>query len=137
MPSITLSAGQSLRAAIRVDKGSILKVRVLDPSHVALQQSHDRRNPPILMGVWDGHGRFLPVHSVGRDADGFNYQLTVPLDTPLSFHILAAKVQLSDAAGASLPASLQAASSTQTAFQHNSGDSNPKSFQFTVTGVNR
>ena len=58
-PSVTLSAGQTLRAAIRVDKGSILKVRVLDPGNVALQHSHDRRNPPILMGVQDRRGRFL------------------------------------------------------------------------------
>src|ERR1017187_342445 len=60
MPSITLSAGQKLRAAIRVDKGSILKVRVLDPGNVALRQSHDKKNPPMLMGVWDGRGHFLP-----------------------------------------------------------------------------
>jgi hypothetical protein len=135
MPSVTLSAGQKLRAAIRVDKGSILKVRVQDPGHVALNHSHDKKNPPILMQVRDGRGHFVPVHSTGRDSAGFNYQLTVPLDTPLSFHIVAAKLNLSDAAGVSLPASAQASSASQAAFQHNTGDPNPKSFQFTITGV--
>lgn len=145
MPSITVTAGQNLKTAIRVDKGSILKVRILDPGNVALQQSHDRKNPPILMGVWDAHGRFLTVHSTGRDAAGFNYQLTVPLDTPLSFHIVASKVTLADGAGtplSALPASSQAvataaASASQATFQHNSGDPNPKSFQFTITGVSK
>jgi hypothetical protein len=137
MPSITLSAGQKLMAAIRVDKGSVLKVRVLDPGHVALGQSHDKKNPPILMQVRDSRGHFVPVHSTGRDGAGFNYQLTVPLDKPLSFHVIAAKLKLSDAAGVSLPASSQASSASQTAFQHNTGDPNPKSFQFTITGVNK
>jgi hypothetical protein len=144
MPSVTLSAGQKLRAAIRVDKGSTLQVRVLDPGHVALQHSHDRKNPPILMGVWDSRGRFLPVHPAGRDGAGFNYELTVPLDTPLTFHIIAAKLKLSDDAGVALPASPPApvgssgivSSTSQTAFQHSTGDPNPKSFQFTITGVN-
>jgi hypothetical protein len=141
MPAVALAAGQKLRTAIRVGKGSILKVRVLDPGHIGLGQSHDRKTPPILMGVWDSRGHFLPVHPVGRDSDGFNYQLTVPLDTPLNFHIVASKLTLSDATGVALPASLQApgvaASASLTAFQHSSGDPNPKSFQFTITGVSR
>jgi hypothetical protein len=80
------------------------------------------------------------MHSAGRDSAGFNYQLTVPLDTPLTFHLVAAKLKLSDDAGVALPAtsqpSTQATSASQTAFQHSSGDANPKSFQFTITGVN-
>jgi len=148
--SVTVSAGQKLRAGIRVAKGSILTVRVLDPGKVtaslASQQSNGK-NPlspmvtlPILMGVWDGHGKYLPVHFTGGDGAGLNYQLTVPFDTPLSFQIVSPKVKLSDSAGVALPAGAagpagSASSTSQTAFQHNSGDPNPKSFQFTITGV--
>jgi hypothetical protein len=137
MPGITIASGQKHRAAILLDKGSILKVRILDPGHVALEQSHDRKNPPVLIGVRDGRGHFVPVHSTGRDGAGFNYQLTIPFDTPLNLHISAGKLTMSDNAGVSLPASAQASSASQTAFQHTSGDPNPKSFQFTITGVNR
>lgn len=80
------------------------------------------------------------MHFSSGDAAGLNYQLTVPFDTPLSFQIISPKVKLSDSAGVALPASPtgpagNASSATQTAFQHNSGDPNPKSFQFTITGV--
>jgi hypothetical protein len=93
------------------------------------------------MEVWDAHGHSLPVHNTGGDGGGFNYQLTIPFDTPLSFQIVSAKLKLSDSAGLALPAGPASpgggpVNSSQTAFQHNSGDPNPKSFQFTITGVN-
>jgi len=148
--SITVAAGQKLKAGIRVAEGSILKVRVLDPGKVAVslasQQSNGKNPPspvpalPILMGVSNGHGSYLSVHNTGGDTAGFNYQLTIPFDTPLSFHIISSKIKLADSAGVPLPASAAGpagsnASASQTAFQHNSGDPNPKSFQFTITGV--
>jgi hypothetical protein len=55
----------------------------------------------------------------------------------LSFQIVSAKLKLSDSAGVALAANptAPAGNASQTAFQHNSGDPNPKSFQFTITGV--
>jgi hypothetical protein len=59
--SITVSPGQKLRTAIRVAKGSILKVRVLDPGKVAAslasQQSNGKASPTPFVT--------LPVH-MGR-----------------------------------------------------------------------
>jgi hypothetical protein len=143
LPVVKLSAGQTLGAALRLDTGSILKVRVLDPSKLvaSVSSAGTPGNPPILMGVWDGQGHFLPVHSTGGDSAGLNYQLTVPFDTPLSFQIISSSLKLADSAGAALPATPpgpvgSASNASQTAFQHNSGDPNPKSFQFTITGVN-
>jgi hypothetical protein len=148
--SSTVSPGEKLRTAIRVAKGSVLKVRVLDPGKLAASlasQLSDGKTPPspvatppIMMGVWDGHGRFLPVHNTGGDSAGLDYQLTIPFDTSLSFQIVSSKLKLTDSAGVSLPAGAAgpvgtASSATQTAFQHNSGDPNPKSFQFTIAGV--
>lgn len=145
-----VAAGQTLRGVIRVAKGSILKVRVLDPgkraASLASQQSNGKTPsaaapiapPPIHMGVWAGRGRFLPMHFISGDQGGLNYQLTIPYDTPLSLQVVSTKLKLNDGAGVALPASTNgiAASATQTAFQHNKGDPNPKSFQFTITGVN-
>lgn len=123
---------------------------MLDPGKVAAslapQQANGKNavspivNVPISMGVWDGHGHFLAVRHVGSDKDGHNYQLTIPLDTPLSFEIGSAKLNLADSAGVALPATAAGpagatSQSSQTAFQHNTGDPNPKAFQFTITGV--
>lgn len=134
---ITVSNGQTVRTGLRISKGSILKVRVLDPANVASQKS---KRPAILMGVWDGHGHFIPVHNTATDKAGMDYQLTIPYNRPLNFQIVSSKLKLSDAAGVSLAPSISAqnanGNANQTAFQHNSGDPNPKSFQFTITGVN-
>jgi hypothetical protein len=56
--------------------------------------------------------------------------LAVPLDTALSFHIASRDLKLGDANGVALPAN-----ASQQAFQHATGDSNPKGFAFTVLGL--
>jgi hypothetical protein len=134
---LKLSGGQRVRAVIRIAKGSILKVRVQVPASLASQASGVGKKTPIMMGVWDGRGQFFPLHNTGKDTAGLDYQLTVPFDTPLSFQIISAKLKLADNAGVSLPASPAAltGSASQASLQHNSGDPNPKSCQFTVTGV--
>lgn len=151
---VTVSAGQKLRTAIRVTKASTLKVRVLDPggslAAIAAKQAGPPANgkaplspvtaAPVLMGVWDGHGHFFPLHLTGGHAGHVDYQLAIPFDTPLSFQITTSTLQLADSLGAPLPTlspglSSVAGQSSLTSFQHNSGDPNPKSFQFTVTGV--
>ena len=151
---IKLSAGQKLRTGIRVIKASTLKVRVLDPGGLIATnaakltgQPSNGKAPlspvtpaPVLMGVWDGHGHFFPLHLRGGEAGHVDYQLAIPFDTPLSFQVITSSLQLADSAGAALPIlppglSNVAGQSSLTPFQHNSGDPNPKSFQFTVTGV--
>lgn len=71
--SITLSAGQKLRVGIRVAKGSILKVRVLDPGKVtaslASQQSNGKNPPspvpalPVMMGSGTATANISPCTS--------------------------------------------------------------------------
>jgi hypothetical protein len=134
---VTLTAGQKLRVAIRLSNGSILKVRVVDPQGLAVQSSADKKSIPILMGVWDRHGHFLPVHPTATNGAVHDYQLTIPYDTPLSFQLHSPKVKVSDEGGADLPAAANAAAASQTDFQHGKADPNPKSFQFNVKGVNQ
>ena len=128
---ITLSTGQrSTGNTIEMTRGSILKIRLQDAANQANKKSKDGTNPPIRLGIWDSRGRFLPVHQAGRDNAGWDYQVTIPFDKPLKLQVMSTELKLSDGSGAGLSAS------SQTAFQHNSGDPNPKSFQFNVTGVN-
>jgi hypothetical protein len=135
-------------------KGSKLKVRVLDPSGLVAASAATSaatatigKAPllpvtpaPIVILVSDGHGHFVPVHLAGGEAGALDYQLAVPLDIPLNLHVMATAIQMADSAGAALPAAAGAppgvsGQASVTAFQTNSGDPNPKSFQFTVTGV--
>ena len=59
----------------------------------------------------------------------YSYQLAVPPDTALNFHIASHDVKLGDATGVALPAN-----ASQQSFQHATGDASPKNFTFTVMG---
>jgi hypothetical protein len=59
----------------------------------------------------------------------YSYRLPVPRDTVLNFYIASHDLKLGDANGVALPAN-----ASQQAFQHATGDANPKSFTFTVLG---
>lgn len=131
---LTVSAGQKATANIRLAKGSVVKLKLLDPGNVSAAVSSSK-GPPILMGVWDTHGRFLPAQMTSKDAAAVNYQVIIPLDTPLNLQLLSAKLKLADSVGAALPSTAAAAATSQTAFQQNSTDPVAKSFQFTITGV--
>jgi hypothetical protein len=74
---------------------------------------------------------FHPAHLAGRDKAGSNYQVAVPLDTPLVLSVASNSLKLADATGAGLPNN-----ASQQGFQHVTGDPKPPSFAFTVTGVN-
>jgi len=54
----------------------------------------------------------------------------VPRDTALNLRVASHDLKLGDDAGVALPAN-----GSQQAFQHATGDPNPKSFAFTVLGV--
>lgn len=141
-PGLNVSAGQTVNATIQLATGSILKIRVLDPGKFASSVGSPGLpgSVPIMMVVWNAQGQFLPAHSVGSDSAGLNYQVTVPFDTALSFQIISPKLKLADSAGTALPGTASGPSvpnqSSQIAFQHKTGDANPTSFQFTITGVN-
>jgi hypothetical protein len=131
-PEIAISAAQSSAGnTIRMARGSILKVRLDDPNHLSNAKFKDGKTPPVLMGVWDGRGHFIPVRNTGKDNSGFDYQVTIPFDTALNFHISSQALKLSDSAGTAV-----AAAGSQSPVQHNSTDAAPKGLRFTVVGVN-
>ena len=70
------------------------------------------------------------VNNVPGGIAGYTYQLAVPHDTALNLHIASHDLKLGDSTGVALPAT-----ASNQAFQHATGDANPKSFAFTVLGL--
>lgn len=131
---ITLSAGQQSTGNVTKLKGaSILKVRLNDSAGFLAQTTKDGHEPDLLIGVFStGPQRtFYPAHLAGRDKAGSDYQVAVPVDTALVLSVASSSVKLADANGAAIPNN-----ASQQGFQHATGDTNPPSFVFTVTGVN-
>ena len=132
-PSTTLMAGQQAAGiSLKIKAASILKVRLNDAGSLLTQKTKDGHEPDLLIGVF-GPGpqrTFYPAHQVGRDKTGSDYRVAVPLDTPMTLSIASSSLKLADAAGTALPNN-----ASQEGFQHATGEPNPKSFVFTVTGV--
>ena len=74
--------------------------------------------------------RFFPARITGTDITGLDYQVTIPHDTALALHVSSRHLKLADATGA-----VPTANMSQVKVQHKSGDPNPVSFTFSVTGV--
>ena len=101
--------------------------------------TRDGRRPDLTIGVWGPGGLYYPAHASGSPAATGNlqggipsrsYRLAVPRDTALNFYIASHDLKLGDAIGVALPANV-----SQQAFQHATGDPNPKSFSFSVLGL--
>jgi len=128
---ITLAAGQqSTGNALTISTGSTLKVRVDDPQDFLGKKAADGRDPHLMVGVWQVTGMFYPLHIDSKDKGGANFQVTVPLDTPLKLHVSSPDLKIADSNGAPIPSA-----GDQQPFQHGSSDVNPKSFKYSVTGV--
>ena len=126
------AAGQTSSGnALRVADSSILKIRIDDPTKVLGQKTKDGRTPHLLLGVWGGNGLFVPAHKTSSDSAGAQYQLSIPRDTALKLQLSSRDLKLADSNGAAV----SALSGDQQPFQHNSGDPNPKSFKYTITGL--
>jgi hypothetical protein len=108
-----------------------LQVRVDDPGQLLGAKTKDGRDPHLLAGVWGPNGLFYPMHAASKDKGGVNLQLTVPRDTALKLQVASRDLKMADGNGAAL-----AAAGDQQAFQHATGDGNPKSFKYSITGLN-
>jgi hypothetical protein len=123
---------------LKLTAASVLNIQMQDPQKVLSQKTKDGRNPDLTLGVWGPKGLYYPAHGTGGPAAAaslqvaviYSYRLAVPLDTALDFYIASHDLLLGDASGAPLPAN-----ASQQAFQHATGDPNPKSFAFTVLGL--
>ena len=136
---VRLVSGQAA-AGIRIalTPASVLNVQVRDAQKALSQLTKDGRRPDLSVGVWGPKGLYYPAHASGSPAAGnlanavtsYSYRLAVPRDTALKYHIASRDLKLGDATGVALPGN-----ASQQAFQHATGDANPKSFAFTVLGL--
>jgi hypothetical protein len=138
--TVTLASGQNAAGiSLNLTAASVLNVEVQDAQNVLSQMTKDGRRPDLTLGVWGPKGLYYPAHASGNptaatDLQGgissYSYRLAVPRDTALNFYIASHDLKLGDATGVALPAN-----ASQQAFQHATGDTNPKSFSFSVLGL--
>jgi hypothetical protein len=136
---ITLASGQAASGIkIALTPASVLNVQVNDAQKALSQLTKDGRRPDLSIGVWGPRGMYYPARAVSAptgptgpqaSTPTYSYKLAVPRDTALNFYIASRDLKLGDANGVALPAN-----ASQQAFQHATGDANPKSFTFTVIG---
>lgn len=137
--AVTLASGQAAAGLkVALAPASVLNVQVKDAQKALSQLTKDGRRPDLSIGVWGPGGMYHPARAVsaptataGPQASTatYSYQLAVPRDTALKLQVASRDLKLGDAVGAALPAN-----ASQQAFQHATGDANPKSFTFTVLG---
>jgi hypothetical protein len=132
--SITLTAGQQSQGNVtKLKPASILKIRLNDASGLLTQYTKDGHEQDLLIGVFGPSPQmtFYPAHLAARDKNGSDYHVSVPLNMPLTFSVSSNTLKLADSAGTPLPGN-----ASQLGFQYATGDPNPPSFAFTITGVN-
>jgi hypothetical protein len=137
--AVTLVSGQTAAGlSLRVTAASVVIIQVQDALRALSQKTQDGRRPDLTVGVWGPKGLYYPARIAASPAAGaspqaavnsYVYQIAVPRDTALKLYIASKDLKLGDAAGALLPGN-----ASQQAFQHTTGDLNPKSFAFTVLG---
>jgi hypothetical protein len=138
--TVTLAYGQNARGiSLKLTAASVLNIQVQDAQNALGQLTKDGRHPDLTLGVWGPKGLYYPARASGSSpaaaslqggVSSYSYRLAVPLDTALNVYIASHDLKLGDAAGVALPAN-----ASQQAFQHATGDPNPKSFSFSVLGL--
>jgi hypothetical protein len=136
---VTLASGQTATGIkIALTPASVLNVQIKDAQKAVSQLTKDGRRPDLSIGVWGPRGLYYPARAVSAPTGTpgpqagvttYSYQLAVPRDTALNFHIASRDLKLGDANGLALPAN-----ASRQAFQHATGEATPKSFTFTVLG---
>lgn len=137
--AVTLASSQAATGIkIALTPASVLNIQVLDAQKFLSQLTKDGRHPDLSLGVWGPRGLYYPARPVGGPSGAvgpqatistYSYRLAVPLDTALNLYVASHDLKLGDANGVALPAN-----ASQQAFQHATGDNNPKSFTFSVLG---
>src|SRR5581483_2362320 len=67
-PQFTINGAQKVNGlGISLITGSILRVRINDPSQFLKQKTSDGRNPLLILGIWGGRGVFRPLRMAAKD----------------------------------------------------------------------
>ncbi len=149
---VTLGTGQSSAGNnLTIKLGTVAKLRIQDPSNLLSQKTSAGTNPNILAGVWTGKAAnallptvfaatavrppslpvlFHPVHQTGTDSMGANYEVSVPQNMPLVFHVTSGDVLLANSQGLALVSNVD-----EQTFQYSFATTMPLSVLYTVTGL--
>jgi len=129
--SVALAAGQNSSGnLVKVQPGSAVQVRLQDTGQLLSQTSKAGYNPDLALGVFGPRGLFYPAHATGKDSSGTTFQLTIPFNTAVTFHISSKALKLGDASAVALPGN-----ASEQVFQQ-SASATAKNFVFSVLGLN-
>jgi len=130
--TMALAAGQNSSGnVLKVQPGSLVQVRLQDTGQLLSQATKAGYNPDLALGVFGPRGLFYPAHATGKDSSGTTFQLTIPFNTAVTFHISSNALKLGTASATALPGN-----ASEQVFQHNTGDATATSFVFSVLGLN-
>jgi len=101
-----IAAGQALTGyRLTVKRGTPLRVRINDAAG-ALSASTPppagRTQPTLLLGVVTARGLFHLLATTGKDAAGFDRQVTVPQNAAVRLHVSGQGLQITDGNGAAV-----------------------------------
>jgi hypothetical protein len=116
---------------VRLKTASALNVRIADTVQAFALKGGESYPPHVMVGPFDMQGVFHPAIEAQKDATGINYQLAIPVDSPVRLTVYSAKVKLVDAQNVPVPPQ----GHTEIVV-HPSGQSALKSFTFNAVGRN-
>jgi hypothetical protein len=103
---VTVASGKPATGIpLKIAAGSILSVRINDPSHLLSQIGKAGQVPPVTMGVHTPTGLLEPLTMRAADATGSEHEATIPFDSAVSFWVHSAKLTLTQTGGTAVPAS--------------------------------
>jgi hypothetical protein len=121
----------STGVVVRVKKASVVRIRLNDAIQALAKKATDSAPPHVLVGAFDLRGMFHPALEVHKDSTGTDYQLAIPVDSPIRMTVYSTQIKLADSVNTAI--SSQGFSGT---FVQISSDSQTKTFTFNTVGRN-
>jgi len=131
-PTATVTAGQTVSmAALTLKQGVHVSIRLNDPTGMARAALGTVDGTEIYIGATGTGIGATPTNLLSQDSSGFNHDLLIPYDVPLTLGIVSRYFALADTTGAAI----DKVNGGAYALTVPSG-STPPSFTFSVTGKN-
>jgi hypothetical protein len=132
--TVTVTAGTTTGSvSVAVPAASTLQVRLNDPQFLSTALSPGKSAPPLLMVAVHGlGGSFHPAYVLSKDATGINYNVKIPYDTTLLFHLQSSQLAILDGSQNAVPSN-----GYMQQFEHHANltAAQQTTFTFQVTGI--
>lgn len=101
---ISLSSTQPVAdIKVTLKRGTAVVIHLDDPGRILSQYEGKAPGAHLLIGVANNSFTFRPALITSRDANGREYQVVIPFNTPVKLVLYSSFFQLTDATGLSLP----------------------------------